>query len=267
MTRDAKLKSQIAATLEDLGFDVQQLEEREIEKTPDLLVETNRQRFLIEIKEKEDDPARAEREAAIAREGGMAERYEYWGPRNTVSRIAKEAAQQLTSWPEDQRDFCVLWLHAEGRDPESQWEQFRGTLLGTTNIIEMDQDSMKECFFFHDSAFYRWRDVLDGAIVSAANEAQLWVNPLSARADGLQASELARAFGHCHDPREYEERGEAYIADCEIDRKDTGAVKLYLQEKYKTAPMDHMHVGRMTVIAFFDESDDPSQEVKRGQRP
>ena len=251
---DRELKAAIAENLEGMGFSVQHLDERESDKTPDFLA-VKSERFLIEVKEKGDDPSKLEAEAERAREGGIAERHEYWGPKNTVARIIKDGSRQLAAWPEEERDYCLLWLHASGRDPESQYEQFRGTLLGVTNIIEMGKSTMKECYFFHDSAFFRWRQTLDGAIVSSAKEAELWLNPHSSRADRLKASELTAAFGGANDPRDLEAQGTIFIADCEVDRRDSDAVKRYLQEKYRTKPLDNMHVGCLTAIYFFGEEE------------
>lgn len=248
MTTDRVLKEQIAGNLRDMGFSVDLLEERAGLRTPDLLV-AKAERYAIEVKEKIDDPAMMAEERAILDQGMIADRHEYWGPKNTVARIVESAARQLRAWPEDQRDFSLVWLHAAGEDAESQWEQFWGTLYGTTSIIELGRSTMRQCFYFHESAFFRFRDVLDGAIASNRDRAGVWLNTYSPRAEPLRNSELAAAFGGIFDPREAERDEEAMIADCEIDRRDEAAVKQYLQRKYGTRPLDHMHVGRLT--AFF----------------
>lgn len=112
----------------------------------------------------------------------------------------------------------------------------------------MGKKETRECFFFHNAAFFRYGDALDGAVVSDRESTRLWINPHSPRADGLKISELASDFVAAFDPRDRERVGRALIADCEIDRRDTDAVKRYLQEEYGTGPLDHIHVGRFTVL-------------------
>lgn len=118
MSRDKNLKEQIAAHLRERGFAVELVDERVGMKTPDLLVR-KAQRFLIEVKEKIDDPAMIAEERELLEKGEIVERAEYWGPKNTVARIVESAARQLAAWPAEQRDFALVWLHAAGEDAES----------------------------------------------------------------------------------------------------------------------------------------------------
>ncbi|MGA1531322.1 MAG: hypothetical protein ACO398_11350, partial [Kiritimatiellia bacterium] len=59
------------------------------------------------------------------------------------------------------------------------------------------------------------------------------INDLSPRAKELRSSGLPPQMANTYcDPVEFERKGEAYIVDGVIDRRDTEAVKAYLRCKY-----------------------------------
>ncbi len=250
---DQELKEGIAKHLEDLGFMVTLLEEEEVRRTPDLLATKKGQRFLIEVKAKGDDlGALLERQRMLA-EGDLVIHGARWAPKNTISGIARDGAFQLSDHPPEERDFSLLWLHAEGSDPQSQFEQFAFTLYGKTHVYSVLNPQFNyECYFFYDSVFYRWRDILDGAILSTPTEAQLCSNTYCPRYSSFQNSELVKAFDQAViDPIKLERAGHAIVADCDIDRKDHDKVKQYLAAKYAEKYLDHMHVGRISLGREF----------------
>jgi hypothetical protein len=255
---DRPLKIAIASKLRAMGFDVDPLDEREDDKTPDLLVTGGGQRFLVEVKTKEDDPALQDRLRAQLAIRRTAMTFAYWGPRNTVAKRVSCGVRQLEAYPAEARDFSLLWLHASGADAASQFEQFRFTLYGATNVYSVfDRTFMRECFYFHNSAFYRWRAVLDGAICSSISEAAFFLNSYSPRFGALRESALTRAFANAVvDPVALEAAGEALLADCTINRRDCDGVKQYLQTKYKREGLDHIHVGHFTMLRQRDADPD-----------
>lgn len=249
---DARIKSQIAANLEDLGFSVVALQEREGVKTPDLLVMKAGERFLFEIKSKGDDEEEFARQRNRSAAGEVGVWSEPWAPRNTISKVIREGAQQLAVFPADEYDYSLLWLHAEGRYPESQFQQFAHTLFGLTRVFSLQDSKFDyECYYFHDSAFFRLREILDAAIISTQNKAQLCLNTYSPRAEALRESTLVRALkGGIHDPDALASQGKAIIADCNINRRDSSGVIRFLQEKYGVEYLQHMHVGQL--VAWVD---------------
>lgn len=253
LSPDQELKEGIAKHFEDLGFEVSLLEEEEGRKTPDLLVTKSGQRFLIEVKAKGDDPgALLERRRKLA-QGELVIYGARWAPKNTISGIAKEGVRQLAEHPREEHDFSLLWLHAEGSDPESQFEQFAFTLYGKTSVHSLLNSRFSyECYFFYDSVFYRWRDILDGAILSTSSKAQLCINTYGPRYSSFQSSEIVKAFDKgVIDPLELERAGRAIVADCDIDRNDHDKVKQYLAAKYNEKYLDHMHVGKVSLTREF----------------
>ncbi len=252
---DSELKAQIAENLEGLGLQVTALEERDGQRTPDLLASSGDTRFLIEVKSKTDDADELALQNERAAQGEVGEWSEPWAPRNTVSRILRDGARQLAAFPEEQYDFALLWLHAEGRDPGSQLEQFRHTLYGLTRVFSLRElEFDHQCFFFHESGFFSLSDSLDGAIISTPTEAQLCLNTYSSRSGALRESPLARALapGMC-DPEALAEEGVAIIADFAADRRDSSKVIAALQEKYGKELLQHMHMGSLSAWVYVDE--------------
>ena len=242
---DKELKQAIAAHLTTWGFDVVEVPEGAAE-APDLLVSAGDEQYLIEIKEKGDEPLRPAEEARLA-DGEIVVRSTPWGRRNTIDGIIKKGVRQLAAYAGAPGALRLLWLHAGGDDPALYWEQFHGTLYGTANIHEIQRAGSWLCYYFHDSAFYRWRHDLDGAILSADSEASLCINTYGAGVAALRQSLLCQRFGQgiC-DPEALESAGEAMLADCETDRRQTNVTIGYIQRKYERPMLDHLEFGMVS---------------------
>jgi len=243
---DQAIKNAISTFLHGQGFHVLQIPEGE-RRTPDLLA-TGDHRYLIEIKTKENDPAAISERTKRLGAGQIFESGAPFTPQNTMSRIVRDGVEQLDAHPAQERDFCMLWLLAVGSDLESQYEQFLATLYGLTNMMRPDSRSLMPCYYFRESAFFRWRNVLDGAIVGTLDKGELCINSYSPRADAFKNSSLAGIFGTAvRDPRQREAEGRGYIADCDVDRRDEQEILRYVQTKYGRPALMTMDFG--TVIA------------------
>jgi hypothetical protein len=255
---DQELKEAIAKHFEDRGFEVTLLEAKEDRKTPDLLVVKSGQRFLIEVKAKSDDlEALLERRRKLKR-GELVMHGARWTPMNTIASIAKDGACQLNDYPSEDRDFSLLWVHAEGEDPLSQAKQITSTLYGKTRVFSLLNSKFSyECYFFYDSVFFRRRDTLDGAIVSALRKVELCINTYSPRYSSFRVSEMVRAFGQdVVDPTELEQAGRAIIADCDVDRRRHDEVARYLEEKYNEKSLQHLDIGSFSLMRKFPVGED-----------
>ena len=112
---------------------------------------------------------------------------------------------------------------------------------------------MVTCYYFHNSAFFSWREYLDGVILSYSDQIQLCINSLSPRATQLRKSELTvgMANGLCDPDRLEAQYEDIMTADCEIDRKNQDETLKYLQKKYgldhlQTIPMGQ-HTGAIAI--------------------
>jgi hypothetical protein len=255
---DRQIKDAISKFLRECGFEVTQVPEGP-HPSPDLLV-TKSQRYLIEIKTKEDDPAVIADRARRLRAGEVVDSGAAFTPQSTMSRIIRDGVKQLEAYPARERDFCLLWLLAVGSDLESQYQQFLGTLYGLTNLVGPDSLTLMSCYYFRNSAFFRWQN-LDGAIVGTMARGELCINSYSPRGTSLKESSLAQIFGTAvTDPRKREVEGRAYIADCDVDRRDEQQLLQYLQTKYRRPALMAMDLG--TVVPQLSlQPDEEGNEV------
>ena len=233
---DDQLKQQVKTLLkEPFGLDAEDIAGHLGSRCPDLRVTSPRGDVtIVELKAKGDDPAELAREREALQQGGIVSRSVPMDRRNTLSGIIEDGVEQLRAYDGQDASFSVLWLHAWGRDADLLMDRFRATLYGTTNIIDMSVTRDTRTGFFIDfNDFHRYRGVLDGAVLSTANCCQLCINSLSSRAGQFRQSGFVAAFaaGLC-DPEGLEGRGEAYIADCDIDRRNRQQVMNYVRKKY-----------------------------------
>lgn len=217
----------------------------------DFLVEMEGCRILVEEKTKFDDENFLLNRSRLLAEGKLHESFVPLVRNNRLSGIVTKAAKQLRSSSTPDMDFHLVWFTATGVHAEAKYRQFIATLYGTTNIIEMDGSHYRRCYFFRNSDFHRHADVIDGAIVAYVSGsdigARLCLNPLSANTDALRASVLAEKFGTAvEDPILLEQKGEAYLLDGAVDRRDRGACLAFLQRKYRTGPLDTIDLGYLS---------------------
>lgn len=231
---DEHLKQWVKTLLKiDFGLDCQDIPTSEGERRPDFKVTSlTGDTTIVELKAKGDDPAELGNEEVALQQGGIVSRSVPLDRRNTLSGIIEDGIEQLRSYSAPDASH-VLWLHSWGRDADLLRDRFRATLYGTTNIFDLNGSGTRTGFFVDFNDFYRYRDVLDGAVLSTETQGQLCSNSLSQRAKYFRESGFVAAFskGLC-DPENLEKRGEAYIADCDLDRRKRNEVMNYIRKKY-----------------------------------
>lgn len=204
----------------------------------DWLAELDGCRLLIEEKMKFENPAtQAARSNALAT-GQVHGAIIPLSHNNRISGIVRKAAGQLSSTGIDvQHDLRILWFTGVDFNGEAKHYQFMSTLYGSTRIFELDQPQMRECYFFRNSDFFRYREQLDGAVAAFLNgdtvTMKLCLNPYSSNWQALRDSPYAKQFKlGLIDPIAEEAAGEAYISDTDIPRSNEYAVLKYLEQKY-----------------------------------
>jgi len=232
---DHEEKESIKHILTEWGFAVQYIEKKNKIKSPDLLCTAFDKKYVIEIKRKGDDPIKKIK----------SEIHESIGPINTISGIIRKGVKQLTNYKGD-CDFKIIWLIADGEDPDSQIEQCYRTIYGIENIFDLDDTSFHyTCYYFYDSSFYRWRNTLDGVIITSWEKGKLCINNYSENSQELHDSYLSSKFENAIiNPMQEEKEDQAIIADFDSDRKNLSLVKSYLQDKYKKYKLQHMPIEK-----------------------
>lgn len=243
-----------AQVLEQWGAKVSPIQTSDKDES-DWLAEFGDYRLLVEEKTKfEDDAARADRDAKIARGEvhGSALPLAY---NNRLSGIVRKAAKQLDSTGLDViHDSRIVWFTGTGFDAEAKHYQFIATLYGSTKIFEIERRSgLKDCYFFRNGDFYRFRAQLDGAVVAHLHghqvTAKLCLNPHAAGWQALRDSPFASNFKRgLIDPVAEEAAGRAYIADTALPRSDSQAVLHYLEEKYGLQRVQNMDMNLASAL-------------------
>ncbi len=255
MTTESEFKPIAKDWLRQFGFEVTDIELQEGIKTPDFEVAGKHSKYTIELKIKGDDAEEVARDSEALSRGELVSRSTPLGSRNTLSGRIKEAVEQLIEHDPQGKTFRVVWLHCTGLDPGLHEKRFHSTLFGTETLWINELVYTVTCYYFHESAFYTWRNQLDAVILTLGEEGQLCINSLSPRVDKFRESELVHSMcnGLC-DPKKLEASyREVMLADCDIDRKKPDEVIRCLQDKYGVShlvaiPMGH-HVGRISVAA------------------
>lgn len=251
------------ALLEHWGFVVEDIptSDRELRKEADFAATYRDVRVLIEEKIKEEDPARRVARESTHRDGLLHVEALPLVRDETVSGVIRRAAKQLKSSSRLRHDFRLLWFTATGPTAQGKYEQFMSTVYGRTNVLEMNADGYRRCYFFRHGDFYRRAGVIDGAVAAHTDgrkiTARLCLNPLSPSFDQLRRSELLKPFGTAvEDPLALEAQGLALILDSDLDRNAEGPLLEYLQNKYKTGPLMKIDLGytRASVAWESDES-------------
>ncbi|WP_291319352.1 hypothetical protein [Desulfonatronospira sp.] len=156
-----------------------------------------------------------------------------------VQSLVRECVRQLRG--EAEMTFRIGWVHCEGFDSDTDQVQLQNSFLGTEYLLDRGTGGRAyACHFFRESDFWRYRNELDGAIVSrqvAHDQVNVSVllNPYSLRADRLRTGTLLASVERAALVDVVAEEAEriCLIADCAIDRRDPGRVLDYVCEKYR----------------------------------
>jgi hypothetical protein len=220
----------------------------------DLFAEMDGVRLLVEEKTKFDDPA-----AVLARSEALASGSVHGSTlplrgNNRISGIVRKASKQLSSTGAQMpHDLRVVWFTGVGFDAQAKHFQFISTLYGSTRIFEIERPGMRECYFFRNSDFYRYRDHLDGAVAAYVEgqtvTVKLCLNPYAEAWEALRDSPYARRFKvGLIDPVAEEAAGHAYIADSDMPRTDDASILRFLEQKYGLKMANNMDMNLASAV-------------------
>jgi hypothetical protein len=270
--KDTSVKTSVKDFFKNHGIQVEDIPEGKTE-TADLMVTMDNDIFFVEIKSRLDDQKKIKEENERLSKGEMISRYDTTGRKDQISNIAKKAASQLNE--HDGQGIKLLWFVGLGNDGKLQSDQCRATLYGIVDVGEREfpEKGTKDCYYFDHGDFYKFRDILDGAVVGhVASDGVYYgglnINNFSEKKALLINSKITKLFGAgiCN-PDDLEARGQIYIADCPIQRSDKLGVLEYVQEKYGLGGLYHITfqshelVAQLAFKGLFKAND-----AKRGVR-
>jgi len=237
----------VKRVLEEWGFSVEKIPESMHSgvKTPDYIVRDSGTTYVLEVKTRNDDPSETiERHATLDRGELYAEHIPIVRT-NTTSGIIRDASLQLERYSMPGA-FKIAWFAAAEYAQEAKFAQLEAALTGTTRMFDLESGDgfHRPCYFFRNSDFYRYRSVLDAAILSDDSSGKMFLNPFSMRAASFKKSLLALRFADAVcDPLSEEQNGEAYVVDSDVNRKNEEAVMAFLREKYKSPKLMNIDMG------------------------
>jgi|GEM_PF-3772199 len=201
----------------------------------DLRASDGRERYLIEVKGFHEDEAITK----TLREGQLHESARSLHYSGSISNVIDDAVKQIEETLDrknpELRLICLLACDKYDNDIVSH--QIRAVLYGMRSLLVPATGGKvadRECLYFGESAFYRHRTNLDGAIVIAPDGAMICVNDHCSNVKRLRESTPGQLFVQkeaFHDEHELERRG-CLIADCSIDRREEQRIHMYIEQKY-----------------------------------
>ena len=215
------------------------------DETPDILVDLETEKILIEVKSKFDDEEYELEKKEKLQSGQVFRESFYTRRQNTISKSVKKAASQLET-KNKLADFYLVWLIAVQNRQDIKVGQFESTLYGSVDTLDWgsDDNTLRPCFYFENSDFFNHKTILDGAVISNYKEGKLCLNNFSERYNKFKNSVFCKSFGNAIlDPIEYEKQGHGYIADTTIDRKKKDAVLSYVRDKYQNPKLLEINMG------------------------
>lgn len=236
--KNENYEKEVIEFFERLSMSIKKIPESS-EKTPDFLIDSF-ERVLIELKAKFDSKELQLEQKQALDKGDVFQHGELTGYTGKIAKIISEGNSQLKRQKDaTESQFCFLFIIASGVTASTQVKQFISTFYGCMPIIDFASKSYqaKNCYYFTESQFFRFRNSLDGAFIVNVDsgQTQFILNDQSINYSLLKRSKFLEQCGRhipVIDPIEMEAQGHIYIADCEINRNQMQDIKSYVFEKY-----------------------------------
>lgn len=238
--------------LEELGFSVTKIPEKNDRKEADFLAKFGGDNFLIEAKVKSDSENEINKKEDTLSRGDVFISEGSLGRNETISTIIRHASKQLRSSSSfHDHNYKLVFIFCVDINTKTKSDKVIDTLYGRTQIIEMNKSNpvLKPCYFFRHADLYRRKDDIDGVVIGYEDPQgranfQLCLNTYSDNYSTIKDSLLVSKFGAALvDPISEEENQKAYIPDINIPRSKPNESYLtplynpmlhHLKEKYGT---------------------------------
>jgi len=235
----------VISVLKSIGLNPIKIEEDSIEKSPDLLLECDDAKILIEVKTKFDDLDYLENKNKMLSKGEIVHESIYTTRKNNISKVIRLACDQLIA-KKSKADLYLIWLMAANSNEQITIDQFVSTLYGSVDIIDWfsEDKTLKPCYYFENSEFFNHKNILDGAIVSSYEKGMICINDLSPRYSIISKSKIVEKFNDAViDPQISENNKTGYVIDTDINRKQKDDIIKYLRNKYKNNNLGECNLG------------------------
>src|SRR5690606_7858599 len=120
---------------------------------------------LLEVKTKEDHPDEIRELSRQLQSGRVVERSKPADSWDGLRKIIKNGVKQMQAIDPAHRCHPALWFQCTGIDAAVAEVRMEATLHGTQKLVSTDVANVITAYYFHESAFYRFRDSLDGVVI------------------------------------------------------------------------------------------------------
>ncbi len=248
----------VIAIFDFFGFKAEKIPESN-EKSPDFIIETDSKRILIELKTKYDSREFNKKRNNSLSSNGIFEHRDVLNRSNTMSRIIKDGYKQLKERKVKERaDECYLFLLASEPFAYNKFEQFYSTVYGLKFIICLGESAPppRNCFYYSFNDFYRFRDIIDGAIISDGKKLKFCINTFSPRYKYVNENTFINSFNPgIVDPMHMEKNGEAFVLDSDIDRRNIDELNVFLEKKYDLEKVAKGNLPSITIESTISIED------------
>lgn len=230
MTREEKLVVEFLN--QSLTLNLEVLDTINDQKTPDFITTLDGKKYLLELKSSFESDEAVEAKKLAFEQDEIYRKHEVIGPTNKNSRNFNNAYKQLKNRKDSESaEYCLYIINLTNTDSSYQEQTVFANLLGAANVLTDGECST--CLYYHESEFFKRRDLIDGAIIVAMNSNPVLVlNDYSENYLPLKASSLASLFDEVYDPVLMEKNPGVISVREGIDRKDRAALRSYLEKKY-----------------------------------
>lgn len=220
---------------EYLELNVEKIPESDT-KTPDFLVTDGEYEYLIEVKEKEDNPdIKVARESAFSADE-LFKISESLAAKSVHQNVVRDGQKQIKAYATNNATLRILWVHCTGLIYDATFEQLISGLYGSETVVDVSskESSCQTCYYFGFSQFYKYKDSIDAVVVSGVDgTTSVCINNYSPRYAQVIDSMLVKSMKKgIRDPAAEDRDGTALFVDANIDRKKPGEVLSFLQNKY-----------------------------------
>ncbi len=234
MAHENAAEVRVRTFLEERAFDVKRVPRLQAQRRADYIATYAQETYIIEVKGRTGD----DQFWQDLQKEGWAFREDPIGRTNPISRRVRHAAEQLEKTPAEPTAFRVIAFVLTEDDPNVQLEQIESTLYGKVPLIMPAEDGSPEempCYYFTFNELYVLT-MVDAALILSPAGSRALLNSFSPHASDFRRARLWQLHadeGAICDPSQLEAQGEAFLADCDVDRRDERKMRNYIRRKYK----------------------------------
>ncbi len=237
------------------GFKAEKIPESN-EKSPDFIINNDNKKILVELKTKYDSEDFLEIRENELNHTDVYEYHDILKRSDRMSGLIRDAYKQLKIKKEKEcADECYLFLLASEPYSHNKIQQFYNTVYGIKFVIPLGRSAptARNCFYYTFNDFFRYKDIIDGAIISNGHILKFCVNTFSEAYKYIYKNKFVNSFQPgVVDPIKLEENNKVYLMDSTINRRNTDALNEYLEKKYKLEKITQGNFPSITIESKID---------------